>query len=62
MTVKALYSVEANQELEKHMNSKAHYISVGGKNVRTSSNEAIQALYNLTLVLPDTKLTQPVFK
>lgn len=43
------------------MNSKAHFITLGAKNGRTSSNEAIQALYNLTLALPGTKLTDPVF-
>lgn len=43
------------------MNSKAHYITLGGVNGRTSSNEAIQSLYNLTLVLPGTKLTDPEF-
>ena len=61
VTVKAVYSVEANKELEDMMNSKAHFITLGGKNGRTSSNEAIQALYNLTLALPGTKLTDPVF-
>lgn len=60
-TVKAVYSVEANEELDKMMNSKAHFITLGAKNGRTSSNEAIQALYNLTLALPGTKLTDPVF-
>lgn len=43
------------------MNSKSHFISLGANNVRTSSNEAVQALYNLTLVLPGTKLTDPEF-
>ena len=61
VTVKAVYSVEANQELENFMNSKSHFVSLGARNVRTSSNEAIQALYNLTLSLPGTKLTDPVF-
>ena len=44
------------------MNSKAHYITLGGVNGRTSSNEAVQSLYNLTLVLPGTKLTDPEFQ
>ena len=61
VTVKAVYSLEANEELDKMMNSKAHFITLGAKNGRTSSNEAIQCLYNLTLVLPGTKLTDPVF-
>ena len=53
--------MEANKELEDMMNSKAHYITLGAKNGRVASNEAIQALYNLTLALPGTKLTDPVF-
>lgn len=61
VTAKAAFTLEANEELDKFMNSKAHYISLGANNIRTSSNEAIQALYNLTLVLPGTKLTDPIF-
>ena len=60
-TVKAAYTVEANRELEDFMNSKKFYIYLGGTNIRKSSNETIQALYNLTLVLPGTKITEPVF-
>jgi hypothetical protein len=55
------FSVEANQELEKHLNSNGQFISLNGENGRLASHEAIQAMYNLTLVLPDTKLTDPVF-
>lgn len=61
VTVKGIYSDEANAELMNHMNSKAHYVNLGGENVRTSSNEAIQSLYNLTKVLDGTKLTDPTF-
>jgi hypothetical protein len=60
-TVKGIYSIDANEELIKLLNSKAHYIDVGGKNIRVSSNEAIQAIYNLTKVLSGTKLTDPIF-
>lgn len=61
VTSKVAFSLEANKELDEMMNSKAHYITLGGKNGRTASNEAIQCLYNLTLVLPGTKLVDPVF-
>ena len=61
VTVKAAFTLESNEELEAFMNSKAHYISLGANNIRTSSNEALQALYNLTLVLPGTRLTDPEF-
>lgn len=60
-SVKSVFSIEANAELEKQLKSKAHYISLGGTNIMTASNEGLQALYNLTLVLPDTKLTDPTF-
>ena len=59
--MKGIYTTEANIELQNFMDSKAHYISLNGINMRTSSNEAIQSLYNLTKVLPDTKTTNPVF-
>ena len=61
ITVKLAYAIESNQELEKYMNSNAQYITLAGTNGRTADKEAIQAMYNLTLVLPDTKLTDPVF-
>ena len=61
VTVKGLYSTQSNEELKKHLQSKSHYISLSGQNIRTSSNEAIQALFNLTLELPDSKSEKPVF-
>ena len=61
VTVKMPFSVEANQELEKHLNSNGQFIALNGENGRVATNEAIQAMYNLTLVLPDTKLTEPAF-
>ena len=62
VTVRGVYTVEANDELEKHMHSKANFIDIGGMNVRYSSGDAIQSLYNLTRILPDTKLTDPTFQ
>ena len=61
VTVKMPFSVEANQELEKHLNSNGQFIALNGENGRVATNEAIQAMYNLTLVLPDTKLTEATF-
>lgn len=55
------FSVEANQELEKHLNSNGQFIALNGENGRKATNEAIQAMYNMTLVLPGTKLTEPIF-
>lgn len=61
VTVKMPFSVEANQELEKHLNSNGQFIALNGENGRKATNEAIQAIYNMTLVLPDTKLTEVQF-
>ena len=59
---KATYSVEANEELYKAVNDKKHYISMGCVNEMTTTNEGIQAIYNLTMVLPEdkSKLTQDI--
>ena len=53
VTIKGIFSVEANEELDRVMNSKYNFITSGNTGIRTSSNEAIQSLYNLTLVLED---------
>lgn len=52
---KALYSIEANDELYKLVNSKRHYISLGAQNAMQTSKEGIEALYGLTMVLPEDK-------
>ena len=49
------YTIEANEELRKYMDSKAQFITVSGSNGRVADKEAIQAMYNLTLVLPEDK-------
>ena len=59
VTVKLVYSVEANEELKKFKDSNGQFITLNGINGRKADKEAIQAMYNLTLVLPDTKLTDP---
>ena len=61
VTVKGVWTNEANAELEKQLNSKKHYIGLTGKNVRTGSNEAIQSLYSLTMLLSDSKNEKPIF-
>lgn len=52
--------VEANEELDQYMHSKAFYINLGGRIIRGSSKEALQTIYQLTKVLPGTKLTENV--
>lgn len=63
VTAKGIYSDEANEELDKFINSKSHLVNFGGKAIASSDKEAIQALYNLTLSLPDAKdmLGKPIF-
>lgn len=61
VTVKLAYSVEANEELKKFKDSNGQFITLNGINGRKADKEAIQAMYNLTLVLPGTKLTDPEF-
>lgn len=61
VTVKGVWSDEANKELDEQLKSKKHYIGLSGKNVRTGSNEAIQCLYSLTLLLTDSKHEKPQF-
>ena len=60
-TVKGVFTNEANAELEKHMNSLTNYIGLDGTNVRITSNESVQAIYNLTKVLSGTELIDPRF-
>lgn len=62
VTIKGIYTREANEELDKALKSKSHYINLGGKGIRESDNEAIVSLYSLTLCLPDdvSKMTKDI--
>ena len=55
VTMKILYTEEANEELRKYKDSKAQFITLTGTNGRTPTGEAIQAMYSLTLVLDSDK-------
>ncbi len=61
--MKGSFFDETNRELEKFVNSKINFINLACTNIRTSSNEAVQSIYNLTKVLtPDSNiLTEPQF-
>lgn len=62
VTATPIYSVEANEEVERVLNANYNLINMGGTPIRTPGNEAYQAMYNMTLVLPDAKgLSAPVF-
>lgn len=63
VTVKGIFSEEANRELDGQLQNKAHYFNLGGSGVRSSSKEAMQSLYSLTLCLEadKAKMTDPAF-
>ena len=48
ITSKILFSVEANQEAEEKMMSKANILTIDGASIRSIGNEGIQTLYTLT--------------
>ena len=60
VTIKGVYSEEANAELDKYMNSKAYMIGLDGVSVRKTTKEGVQALYSLTMVLSDSNLTEKI--
>jgi hypothetical protein len=55
VTVSMVYSTEANKELHDYSQSPAQFINLSGTNGRVAEKEALQVIYNLTLVLPDDK-------
>lgn len=48
ISVRAVFTQEANEEADRIMLSKANLLNASGKAVRESSNEAVQTLYALT--------------
>jgi hypothetical protein len=60
VTIKGVYSEEANAELDRYMNSKSFMIGLNGECVRKTTKEGIQALYSMTMVLPGSNLTEKV--
>lgn len=48
MSLRAVYTQEANAEADKYIYSKANILDQSGKCSRELGNEAIQALYGLT--------------
>ena len=60
---KGSFMKETNNELNKFVNSKANFINMACENIRVSEKEAVQSLYNMTLILSSdiSKLTQPIF-
>ena len=48
VSVKGLYSQEANAEAKRIMMSKSHILTISGSNMRVTTNESIQTLYSMT--------------
>lgn len=48
VSARPIFSQEANKEAEEIINSKKILLSITGSNMRSTENEAIQCLYNLT--------------
>lgn len=48
VTVKSVFSQEANIEADKKLKSVSNILSVNGNNVRKTTNEAVQTLYMMT--------------
>lgn len=60
-SVKGVYTVESNEELIEHIESKSNYVTSSAINGREWSNEATQMLYSLTKVLKGTELDKVEF-
>ena len=63
VTIKIMYTDEANEELRQFVNKKENFIDLDGTSIRSSSADVIQSLYSLTKILDSdkSKLTQPTF-
>lgn len=63
VSIKGVYTDEANEELKKFANSKMNFINLGPNNMRASENDCIQSLYVITKILTadQNKLTDPQF-
>lgn len=48
VTLKGVYSQEANKEAEEILRSKAHILNIYGQNMRKTTNEGVQTLYMFT--------------
>ena len=63
VSIKSLYSMEANKELDDILHSKRRFIDLNGKSILEEEIECLQSMYNLTMILPDDmkKITMPEF-
>ena len=61
VTIKGIFTDEANAELEKQLKSNIHFIDLGCKSVVSNTNESIQAIFALTMTVDSDALTEPKF-
>lgn len=61
VTIKGVFTEEANQELKEQLNSNRHYIDLGCSPAVECTKEAIQSLFSLTLTFDSDLLTEPKF-
>lgn len=55
VTVKILFSQEANEEIEKYIRSTGNFVNASGKMIRVISSEAIQTFYTFSKDYDNTK-------
>lgn len=48
VSIKGVFSTEANDECNRLVRGKANILDIGANNVRKSTNENVQTLYTLT--------------
>lgn len=48
ITARITFTQEANEELERYINSPAYYLNASGDNIRTTSSEVVQTYYSMT--------------
>ena len=60
VTIKGVYTNEANSELKEFMTSKQNFVSFGASPTRASEGDAVQAMFALTRVLSDTHITKDI--
>lgn len=63
VSTKGVFTKEANDECKEFINSKFNYIGMDGKTIRTTTNESVQSIYTLTMVMKEdlSKLKEPQF-
>lgn len=64
ITLKGVYTTEANEELKAYAQTKANYVNLGASIIRSPSKEAIISMYSLTMIptnIAEGVLTDPVF-